>query len=173
MSRACPECGKSYDSNVHLGRHMGSEHGGKPWIKEENIRELYHGEGMSQREVADELDTSKRMIQKAMEWYEIPRRKSYRDDYYPPRHRFTKISDSVGHEYEIVEASHDYESKTALIHRLVAVAKGELDPSEFGNFQKVVHHKSEHGLDNRPENLTVMDRGEHQSMHVIERYHGE
>jgi len=168
----CRLCGETCKGTNGLGTHFRYNHPDEHRIPEEALRRLYDA-GMSMREMADELDASKGSIQVAFDIYDIEARKSYRADTYPPRYRFQKISDRVGHEYEVMETGIDYEYYSFFVHRLIAVAHGKLEPSEFRDFNRVVHHKSEHGLDNRPENLEVMDRGDHQSMHVKRRYNSE
>jgi hypothetical protein len=164
----CRICGECFDGNLGLSTHFRYKHPNEHRIAKEKLVELYSN-GHSMRDIAKELDTSKGSIQVAFDTYNIDARASYRDDAYPPRHRFDKISDSIGHEYEVMETSINNNQHSFFVHRLIAVAEGLLDPSDFRDFDTVVHHKSEHGLDNRPSNLKVMERGEHQSMHVKQR----
>ena len=168
-SVVCRICGVECDNNLGLSTHFRYKHPEQHQIAKGDLVNLYDG-GMSMREIADELNTSKGSIQTAFDTYDIDARDSYRKASYPPRHRFDKISDSIGHEYEVMETSIGYSSYSFFVHRLVAVAHGKLKPENFRDFDRIVHHKSEHGLDNRPDNLQVMDRGEHQSMHVIQRH---
>lgn len=49
-------------------------------------------------------------------------------------------------------------------HNLVAIAHGA-DAYKVFDEGYVVHHKNRHPIDNRPENLEVMTRGEHSSLH--------
>ena len=165
----CRICGDTFKNNLGASTHFRYKHPGQHRIAKEELTRLY-SRGMSMREIADELNTSKGSVQVAFDTYDIDARDSYRNATYPPRHRFDKISDSIGHEYEVMETSIEYSSYSFFVHRLVAVAHGKLEPENFRDFDRIVHHKSEHGLDNRPDNLQVMDRGEHQSMHVIQRH---
>lgn len=168
MSHACRHCGKELSSLQGLSSHCSQVHNTHR-IPENELRELYFDDECSMRDIADEYDTSKSTIQNAFAIYAIDARESYRSDSYPPRHEFQKISDNVGHEYEMVRSSTNYETDRVLIHRLVAIANGDLETSELCNFDKIVHHKSDHGLDNRPENLEVMTRGDHSEMHTKRR----
>jgi hypothetical protein len=52
-----------------------------------------------------------------------------------------------------------------LIHRLIAVAKYGFDDV----CDNVVHHKSGFGLDNRHENIGLLERAEHSSEHIKNR----
>lgn len=56
---------------------------------------------------------------------------------------------------------HDGLAEFAYLHRLLAVA--EYGYEEVAD--KVVHHESGCGLDNRPDAITLMDKGEHLSLH--------
>lgn len=76
--------------------------------------------------------------------------------------RFHRTSDSVGGVYETARTA---ENEKVRVHRLQIVAyegMGAVDGMH-------VHHKSGHGLDNRPENLEVMTPAEHSRMHQLER----
>ena len=52
-------------------------------------------------------------------------------------------------------------NESVRVHRLIAVAKYGLD----NVVDKEVHHKSGHGLDNRPENLELIDSSNHRKKH--------
>lgn len=170
MTDECPECGREFKNKRSLGMHMHHSHDGRPWIPEDELRELYIEDGLSQEQIAEHYDTSKGAVQRAMGKYGIEREKSRNDPTHPPSHKFMNAGDPVGTEYEIVQCTMDREVYTILIHRLIGVAYGKLEPAEFWNGDIVIHHKSEHGLDNRPGNLERMDRGDHQTMHLLDRY---
>lgn len=85
--------------------------------------------------------------------------------YSVPVHFYDTPSDTVGSIYEIASMNHrDFGSKHVKIHRLQMVAYEGFDAVEG----KVVHHKSKHGLDNRPENLELMTAAEHTRLHQNE-----
>lgn len=142
----------------------------KPYTNPDTLQRLYHDEDMSQREIAAELDCSQAVVSKYMKKHDIDRPKSRNDPTRAPTHKFDKMGEPVGTEYETICVTVDYKPIKFYIHRLLAVATGDLDPSDFGDSNTVVHHKTDHGLDNRPENIAVMDRGDHQTMHNEERY---
>lgn len=170
MSETCPECGREFDNKRGLGNHMSHQHDGKPWIPKDEIERLYFEEGCSQRDIADRFDTQQRVVQKAMRKYGLESEKSRNDPTHPPQHTFQKNGECVGTEYEQIQITIDNELYSFQLHRLIAVAYGKLPPSDFNNTEIVVHHDSGHGLDNRPENLEVMSRGDHQTHHLEERY---
>lgn len=170
MTRKCRICGREFDSAKGISTHFRHQHDNKPWLPKADLRRLYHEEGLTQREIADKFDVTQRPVQLAMEKYEIESDKARNDPTHPPTHYFDKKSDVVGTEYEVVSVTQEYESQSVAIHRLLAIAYGLLEPEEYFVHDVVVHHKTGHGLDNRPENLEVMERGEHQSHHLRERY---
>jgi hypothetical protein len=171
MSEECPYCDREFETRRGLGGHINHKHEGKAIIPEDELYQLYHERGLSQREIADELDCSQGMVQKAMKTYGMASQKSRSNPTKPPNHKFISYDcGSIGVEYEEVQTTIDYKRYAVRLHRLIAVAHGKLAPSEMWNTDIVVHHKNGHGLDNRPENIEVMERGEHQTMHLKERY---
>lgn len=69
-------------------------------------------------------------------------------------------------------AGHYYKSERGRcipVHRQVAerLAGRQLDPDE------VVHHINGNGMDNRPENLRIMTRSQHSTIHNNIRWHGK
>lgn len=132
----------------------------QPWHDEDTLRELYVEEKLTAEEIGERLGCSQATVLLNMRECGIPRRhnlphfKTREDGYEVIRH---KIGDTT----HIVR-----------VHRLVAVANGELEPSEFCDWDKVVHHKKPIPWLNTHGNLEAMDRGEHQTMHMLE-YHSE
>jgi len=57
------------------------------------------------------------------------------------------------------------EDGSAYIHRLIAVAQGELSTEDFLAGKRNVHHLSQVPFDNRPSNLEVQNRYEHSEHH--------
>lgn len=170
MNRECPECGNEYDGAKGLSTHMRHQHENRPWIPKDDLFRLYHIEGYSQHEIADIYDVNQAAIWRAMDKWGLETDKSRSDPTHPPKHGIINPSKRVGSEYEQIQTTIDDQCYSFLVHRMIAVAHGKLPVREFTNGDKVVHHESKHGLDNRPPNLEVMDRGDHQTMHNIERY---
>jgi len=137
----------------------GLEHG-QPWHDESNLRELYVNQQLTAEEVGERLGCSQSTVLLQLRKFGIPRRHNYP--------HFKTREDG----YEVVRHMVDGEQYIVRVHRLVAVANGELSPSEFCDWDKVVHHKIPVTWLNTHDNLEVMDRGEHQSMHMTE-YHSE
>lgn len=123
---------------------------------------------MTQQEIADKFGVHRQTIQNWFRKHGIETDWT-RDPTHPPHHKFNRRHDTVGSMYEQVATSMDGVLHTVSIHRLVAYAHGVIDAEEFFDSDTVVHHKTGHGLDNRPENLEKMGRGEHMAHHHEER----
>jgi len=169
-THACPVCGKEHESEFAMKVHRGRAHS-SPWDDAETLRELYHDKGMSYHEMADHFDTSYGAIQKAMDRHEVKRNKSRGDPTRPAYHGFDmRESRPIGTCSETVSSWVNGKNQTVKIHRLIAVAHGKLDPEDMWNSDLKVHHKSGHGLDNRPENVEVVTRAEHREAHAGSPY---
>lgn len=131
-------------------------------IPKNDLIELYHIRGLSQRQVADELDVSRDTVRYWMKKHRInSRNKSEALRQWFLHQPVPFRTNPEGHEvWHDQTGQHEWD-KTAhvLHHRLLAVAMGE---DVVG---KVVHHKNGIPWDNRPSNLEVMDAGEHTSLH--------
>lgn len=73
---------------------------------------------------------------------------------------------TVGDLYEHVRLDTGDGRRMIAIHRVVAYAHGLIGFEEFCDPDVNIHHESKHGLDNRPENLGVMDRDDHRKHHM-------
>jgi len=127
----------------------------------ELLRRLYVDEGLSTLEISRKLDCSKFSIQKWMKRYGIEMRKSNREK--PPQ--FLTTEDG----YEQIRHCSKSGMKYVIIHRLVAVAHGLLDPTDFTNREINIHHKNGIPWDNRPENLEPINHNKHAKHHYPER----
>lgn len=128
-----------------------------PWKDEETLRELYIERQMTTYEIGDKFDVSATTIGAALKRHGIPRRRQHPTFY-------TDV-----HGYERVHHQHEYNVTPMAVHRMVALAQGDLTFEEFATGEKNVHHKNGIKWDNRPENLEVMTREEHSRHHGIER----
>jgi hypothetical protein len=132
----------------------------KPWHDEKTLEKLYWDKRMSTTEIGDELGCSSTTIMRWMGGFEIPTRDQKeaagQHNYSKPAHyRINKD----GH--EIWQSNCGDESFMMQVHRLLAI-------SEFGPKAvkgKFVHHKNGVPWDNRPENLQLMEPGEHTRYH--------
>jgi len=162
----CDRCGGEFETAGGMARHKSWTHY-NPWDDERVLRTLYYDELMSMQQIADELDCSSDTVERRMKEFDLDRRKAPDDPTRPPCHTFNPYSEEVGAVYEKAYCRIDGELYQAQIHRLIAVGHGLLDPEEFFDNSVLIHHKTEHGLDNRPDNLERMDRGDHIRHHEI------
>lgn len=169
MTRECRICGREFDSAKGISTHFRHQHDNKPWLPEDQLQQLYQEEGLSQREIAERFDTSQLPVQRAMKKYGIESQKSNSNPSHPPNHKFDRKYHTVGSEYEQIQITVDSQPHTVSIHRLIALAHGKMSVGDFHDEDVVIHHKTGHGLDNRPENLEVMKRADHSSHHMEER----
>lgn len=157
----CPGCGREFDSARGMKVHYGTEHGGgKPWISEEKIRELYLEQKLSIRDVTDEMGTSGRVLRKRMDECGIETRgKSEAVAIHERRKPAEFVTYPFG--YEMWRNKHNGTKHNVLVHRLLAVAEWGFEAV----CDKHVHHKDKIPWDNRPENLELMSSSEHAKHH--------
>lgn len=171
MSVECPQCGETFGTERGLNIHRSKSHKER-YKQKEVLQRLYHEEGLTQGEIADKFGIKANTIGRWMDRLGVDARMAYQDPRYPPHHHFFDNPNyGVGYEYERVSTQVDGTLYTFPIHRLIAVAIGELDPPEFTDWDVVIHHESKHGLDNRHDNLERMERGDHTAHHKPWRGH--
>jgi len=128
------------------------------WRDEETVRELYLEQGLDPVEIGDRLDCSARTARKWIKKHgmqlETPNAEK------PPYYATTTNG------YEHWQNKFEGETDTVKVHRLAAVAWFGWDAVA----DNVVHHRTDIPWDNREENLAPMARGEHQTMHLRERW---
>jgi predicted DNA-binding protein YlxM (UPF0122 family) len=164
MSEIADEANCHVDTITRWARNHGLPHRKltNPWNDEETLRRLYHGERMSQREIADELGTSEATVYDNMKRLGIEARSlTEAHAVYRPHAHFRTGSGG----YERVEAEHGDGHSSALVHQLVAIANGA-DPHGLFGGGLAVHHRNGVPWDNRPSNLKVMKQDEHGRMHA-------
>jgi len=137
----------------------------KPWRNPDKLRQLYHAENMSLREVADELGCSRHAVQTWMEKHGIDRddMKDVAGNHQrsKPTHYRTNYDG-----YEVWNTMiGTSEQHTVRVHRLIAVAEYGVDAVNNNH----IHHKNKIPWDNRPCNLEVLSPSEHLSQHMSER----
>jgi hypothetical protein len=132
----------------------------RPYRDKETLQKKYWDEGKSCYEVADELDCGYQTVLNWLEKTGLGTRKSTQEK--PPHYRMING-------YEAVESKVNGATNTVLIHRLLAVAEGLMNPSDFGDEKTVVHHKNGVRWDNRPSNIEVLSDTEHMRHHMKNR----
>ena len=133
-----------------------------PYKDEDLMRRLYQDEMMSMTAMAEQFDCSSSTIRKYLDKFGIE-----------TRELGEQISIGYGNGPTIVpmntkQRGHEIwnhhwkqEHDTVAVHRLVAVAKYGIDAVH----RKVVHHKNGIPWDNRPQNLELMEHGDHSVHH--------
>ena len=119
---------------------------------------MYHDKGMSLREIGNEVGVHGSTIKRWMDKKGIPTRPSPQEK--PPQHI---LEHPTGYE-QIRHYGKDKKSGV-YIHQLIVIANGADPEKVFSSGQYHVHHKSGHPLDNRPENLELLTREEHNAIH--------
>lgn len=134
----------------------------------EYLRTQYADKQKSSRQIASELGCSKDTILRQLDAHGIERRDTA---------TATKLATDPGHPifytnqkgYELTSATDVRDKQPVGIHRLVAVANGA-DPQELFTGSKSgglqVHHKNRIPWDNRPENLELLSKSDHQKEHM-------
>ena len=150
-------CDRSFDTKVGRGLHESRGHK-HPHQDPEILHQLYVEEGLSSREVAEQLDTSKQQVLHYLHELGFEVRPSTRDR--PPHFKLTSNG------YECWQHNTGGEYLNVYVHRLLAVSKFGFN-AVCG---KIVHHGagaegSTIPWDNRPSNIEIMANGEHVAEH--------
>lgn len=165
------QLGEHYDTGgVHvlkfmvqnnIPRRTPDQEKGTGWKEPDRLERLYWDEGLTLEEIGNKLGCSASTVSDWMKRLGVDREKIPEEK--PPYHRWNRDG------YEEVKTKIEGVTYSIRIHRLVAVAMGELDPNDFRNPKINVHHKNGVRWDNRPDNLEVMSKSEHHSHHYKER----
>lgn len=118
-------------------------------ISKETLLELYVNKKMTSREVAEKLNTNKRIILKRLREYGIEVK---------PKVRYKKTGFWFEHGYKLL-----YIEGNKYIREHINIMENHLGRKLEKN--EVVHHINRDKLDNRIENLQVMTNGEHSTLH--------
>lgn len=130
-----------------------------PWRDEKTLRRLYVEEGLTQQQIADELDSGRRTIGRWIRHYEIPPQdpRGAKDASHLPV-TYRSYKKDGGRVYECWT----HKSQWVRVHRLLAVAEYGFDAVSGMD----VHHKNNIPWDNRPSNIELLTRSEHSRHHA-------
>jgi len=138
----------------------------KPYQDPQKLRELYHEEELTTREIADRLGCNNSTITRYLNKYDIQTRENWKAGVEAAKraNRVERVKLRqlpTGYMYwGSTEWTPDNEKRTSFIvyvHRLLAVAEYGFDAVA----DKDVHHKNGVKWDNRPDNIEVLDKAEH------------
>jgi transcriptional regulator with XRE-family HTH domain len=115
--------------------------------KKSALSTLRYRDELTQKEIADLFDVSEATIGKYCQKYGVGGGPGWAGTFH-------------------LEGSHGYPrlniaGETVMIHDLVAIAEGADPHRVFADETCSVHHINHHKIDNRPENLEILDRREH------------
>jgi sarcosine oxidase delta subunit len=125
---------------------------------------MYVGDKMSKNAISKEFDCSDTTIANALDEHNIEQRSARQQSHIERPHAQHGWMEQDHTAYEYVRSEVDGTTRYTYVHALVAIANGA-DPWRLFSGDGVVHHENRHGRDNRPENLTVMNKNEHLQMH--------
>lgn len=135
------------------------KHTDRQWLAQQ-----YHGKGRALADIGDECDVSAATVMKWMEKHNIPRRSS-------TQHKLDEPADytSLERGYTRVSSKLDGEKSHAFVHQLTAIANGADPHKVFSEGDYQCHHVNGVKWDNRPANIELLSRGDHDSLHATER----
>lgn len=161
----CGECGREFDNPQSLRSHKRTHKGEKePYKDADRIRELYYGEKMTQKEVAEEFGCHLATVKRWMNRHGIETRSHM--EAVKNRWRLEPAEFVTGKDgYEFHRTNYEGERLQFRHHRLLAVALYGFDSVK----DKHVHHKSGVEWDNRHSNLELLTPSEHSNRHASDR----
>lgn len=129
----------------------------------DDLRRLYHDEGMTQAEIADHYGVNPGSVHYHMDKHGIERRDRMAETNKTRRKGARVATDGNGYEH-----FRESRNTSVQLHRLIAIAKFGYDAV----VDNEVHHVSGVPWDNRLSNITIMAPGDHQRLHVEEQPRG-
>lgn len=152
----CPECGEIFKSPRGMKTHHAQSHPDTslPGLDEDTLRRLYKDQGLTLREVVDEVGYNSGFVYKKMVGHGI-------------KARSKKEARSSGH-VPFRTGDRGYEewgSSRIRVHQLLAINEGADPYKVFSKGGWHVHHKNNIPWDNRPENIELVDSSVHQLIH--------
>lgn len=136
----------------------------RPWRDAELLRHLYKDKKMAATKIADRWGCSQSTVSKYLDVHGIEKRSlgdavKLGHGHHPKEVPFQTKADKGTEVWYYTNGPDD--KGMVYVHRLLAVAEYGFDAVA----DSVVHHENEVRWDNRPENLYLMDHGEHSIHH--------
>lgn len=140
----------------------------RPWQDEETLNRLYHGQGLTTREIASRLQCSNGTVSEWLNKHAIPTRENWKAGVEAARraNRVERVAQRMlpsGYEYW-QSRDPDRTNRIVYVHRLLAVAEYGFDAVAGMD----VHHENNIPWDNRPDNIDLLSGEEHGGLHSRE-----
>lgn len=132
------------------------------WKNKDALKDMYVNKRMSSTEIAEKLGCSPRTIRRWLDRHGIEIR---------PKNVAISLAKGPlslsldGQGYEQFKTRENTETVRIRHHRLLAVAEFGFDAVR----ENIVHHKNSLKWDNRPENLVLLSRSDHSTLHGQQR----
>lgn len=144
----CTVCGEDYDTLRGMRTHRGRMH--KDWLREQ-IKPRYIDQMMTPREIAGELDMARKTVDRWVREFDLSGKQPARFELEP---------DYAGQLSDYPMWNYTGCGERVRVHRLQAIAAG-YDPHRVFSGDYDVHHVNGCHLDNREENLELVEKGPH------------
>lgn len=136
----------------------------KPYQDPEKLRELYHGKGLTTREIGDRLGCTGSTVSRYLDKYDIDTRENWKAGVEKAKHANRKEYVELRQfpsGYMYWSSKEQTESgrvnRIVYVHRLLAIAEYGFDAVCNND----VHHNNGYKFDNRPANIELLDKAEH------------
>lgn len=134
----------------------------RPWRDEKLMRRMYEEEKLSTAQIAEKLDCAQSTVRNWLKRHGVKIRSISEGITIRHGNEFqVPLNTSMDHGHEVWWTSATDGGTTVYHHRLLAVSEYGLDAIRG----KSVHHANEIPWDNRPENLELVSRRQHNNRH--------
>lgn len=143
----------------------------KRYHDEDWLRQQYCDENRSTYDIADECGVEAETIRRWLEEFAIERDGVGRPEKSTGgKYIYRRENDKQYVQYAVGNPN-EGDVTTFYEQQLVAIAEGAEPEKVFSENQHEIHFENDCPLDTRPDNLTLMDAGEHKKLHELEGFH--
>lgn len=126
-----------------------------PWTDYDIMHELYVEQNLTGKEISDHLDCSEYTTSVWIRNHGLKEFQSKNGVY------FKRSSRGAGQ----IQIRHSMGDNTMISEHTLTLLGDGVDPHEIFNSDTEVHHKNKRAIDNRPANLKLVSRSDHQQLH--------